>query len=108
MGNQELDISEGTISFWITAGKVQFSDGRRIRLVEYNAPDGSVSAIKDSDDKLKFSHIYLGKGRTDVDYDISSLDPNQNHMVSATWSIESKEIILYIDGKQVAKAKIKY
>ena len=108
MGNQKLDIGEGTITFWITAGEIQFNDGRTIPRVESNARDGSVSAIKDSDNKLKFSHVYLGKGRTDVAYDVSSLDPSQNHMVSATWSIESKEVILYIDGKQVAEAKIKY
>ncbi len=108
MSNQKLDIKEGTISFWINEGKVQFNGSQAIPLIQLSPSNGSIFIVKDSDNRLKFFHAYLGKGRTDVEHDVSLLDPNQRHMIAATWSLKNKEIIMYIDGQQVAKTEIKY
>lgn len=108
MSNKKLDIKEGTISFWINEGKVQFNNGQAIPLIQLTPSNGSIFMVKDSDNRLKFFHVYLGKGRTDVEYDVSLLDPNQRHMIAVTWSLKNKEIIMYIDGQQVAKTEIKY
>ena len=108
MDNQDFNIKEGSIAFWIVAGKVQFSNSRRVCLYKVNLQDGSISIVKDSDNKLRFSHVYFGKGHTAAEYDVSSLDPKQNHMVAVTWSLKNKEIIMYIDGKQVTKAQTEY
>jgi len=53
--------------------------------------------------------VLLGKGRTDVEVDVSNLSSNEPHHIAATWSITKKEIALYIDGgKKIAKSDIKY
>lgn len=108
MNNQQLDIKEGTITFWINEGKVQFNDGQTIPLTQRSLSNGSIFMVKDSDNKLKFFHVYLGQGRTDLEYDVSSLNPNQRHMIAVTWSLKNREIIMYIDGQQVAKTEIEY
>jgi len=108
MNNQNLDIKEGTISFWINEGDVQFNDGQTIPLAQVNPSNGSIFIVKDDDNKLKFFHVYLGKGRTDVEYDVSLLNPNQRHMIAVTWSVTNKEILMYLDGQQVARAEIRY
>jgi hypothetical protein len=108
MSNQELDIKEGTIDFWVKEGRIQFNDNQAIPLIQLSPSNGSIFMVKDSDNKLKFFHVYLGKGRTDVEYDASSLNPNQKHMIAVTWSLKNKEVIMYVDGQQVAKTEIKY
>ena len=117
MGNQEANIKEGTISFWIEAGRIQFNDGVKTSIIEFKPLDGSISLVKDSDNKLRFSHVYLRKGDginddniecTDVKYDVTSLDPNKRHMIAVTWNLKNGEIIMYIDGKEVAKTEIEY
>jgi len=64
--------------------------------------------VKDSDNKLKFFHVILGKGRTDVEADVSKLSNDQDHFIAVTWSVKDKQIVLYIDGEPVAKAKTEY
>lgn len=108
MNNQDIDIREGTISFWINEGKMQFNDDNIIPLVQLNPRNGSIFMVKDSDNKLKLFHVYIGKGRTDVEYDVSSLNPNKRHMIAVTWSVKSREIIMYIDGEKVARTEIRY
>jgi len=51
----------------------------------------------------------LGKGRTNVELDVSDLSSSETHHIAATWSVSKKETALYIDGgKKIAKSKIKY
>jgi hypothetical protein len=91
MNNQKLDIKEGTICFWINEGKIQFNDNKTIPLFQQDLLNGSIFVVKDDDNKLKFFHVCLGKGRTDVEHDVSLLDPNEKHMVAATWSIKIRK-----------------
>lgn len=108
MDNKKIDIREGTINFWIKKNQLQFNDNKITPFVQVNTPDGSIFIIKDSDNKLKFFHVYLGKGRTDVEYDVFNLDPNERHMITVTWSVKNKEIALFIDAQEVARTKIDY
>lgn len=108
MHNQKIDIREGTISFWINENKLQFNDNQVTPLLQRSTLNGSIFIVKDNDNKMKFFHVYLGKGRTDVEYDVSNLKPSKRHMVAVTWSIKNKEIIMYIDGEKVASSKINY
>jgi len=108
MNNQKFDIKEGTISFWIGEGKIQFDDNNIHPLIQLNSSEGSIFLVKDNDNNLKFFHVYIGKGRTNIEHDVSSLDTNKRHMIAVTWSIKNKEIIMYIDGEKVAKEEIKY
>jgi hypothetical protein len=51
----------------------------------------------------------LGKGKTDVELDISSLLDNERHFIVAAWSLSKKEIALYVDGdKLIGISPIKY
>lgn len=104
----ESNILEGTIAFWVQPGKVNFSDNKISPICNLNPENGSIFIVKDNDNKIKMFHVYMGKGRTDVEYDISSLDQKQKHMFAFTWSVPAKEINIYIDGKLVAKSTINY
>ena len=108
MSNQNVDIREGTIEFWITEGKIKFDDNKFISLIQLNPRNGGIFIDKNRNNKLKFSHVYIGKGITEVEHDVSSLDPNKRHMIAVTWSLKNREIIMYIDGKPVAKTGIDY
>ncbi len=108
MHNQEADIREGTISFWIDENKIQFNDNKIAQLFQLSPLNGSIFLVKDNDNKLKFFHVYIGKGRTDVEHDVSNLEPNKRHMIAVTWSVKNREIVMYIDGKNVANTKINY
>jgi hypothetical protein len=61
--------------------------------------------LKDVDNKVKFFHVTLGKGRSDIEFDVSTLDSNKPHFFAITWSKKNKENQLFIDGKIVAKTK---
>ena len=108
MHNSKLDINEGTISFWVQPGTVAFNDGKTKPLVQLNPAGGSIFMVKDNDNKLKFFHVCIGKGRTDVEYDISSLDLSTKHMFAVTWSLKNAKIVMYIDGKPVSEVAINY
>ena len=103
----QIDLREGTIEFWVKRGKFRWNDGLIQVLVNISNEQGSIYISKDSDNKLKFFHVLLGKGRTDVEVDVSDLSSNEPHHIATTWSISKKEIALYIDGgKKTAKSNI--
>jgi hypothetical protein len=106
---QQLDLREGTIEFWVKKDKFQWNDGLIQVLVNISNKQGSIFIIKDSDNKLKFFHVLLGKGRTDVEMDVSNLSSDKPHHIAATWTVSKKEIALYIDGgEKTSKSNIKY
>lgn len=98
---QQIDLKEGTITFWVKENFIDWDDNQRTVFVNYSNPEGSILIVKDDDKKLKFFHVILGKGRTDVEIDVSSLSNNERHFIAATWSLEKKEIALYIDGDKL-------
>jgi len=98
---KQLDIKEGTITFWVKENKVIWNDGKVYPLFELSEGGNSIFIIKDSDNKLKFFHVFLGKGRTDVELDVSSLSNTERHFIAATWSLSKKEIALYVDGDKL-------
>ena len=104
----DWNVKEGTIQFWVRKGKLQWDDGLKHVLLNPSKKEGSILLVKDSDDKLKFSHVILGKGRTDAESDVSKLSSNKDHNIAVTWSVKNKQICLYIDGEAVAKSAIKY
>lgn len=105
----ELNIEEGSITFWIPSNKIKYNDSQATILFDWNNKDGSLFIVKDRDNKLKFFHVYYGFGRIDVEIDVNDLSLNEKHMVAATWSVPNKEINLYIDGgKKNSKKVIKY
>ena len=106
---EQLKLEEGTIEFWVRKGKLQWCDGLIRVLLSLSNEQGSIFIVKDSDNKLKFFHVFLGKGRTDVEIDVSDLSNSKDHHIAATWSVSKKETALYIDGgERTAKSEINY
>lgn len=108
MNEQRLDVHEGTITFWIKKGTVNYNDGQVVILLNLSTKEGSIFLVKDSDNILRFFHVITGKGRTDLEYNVSNLPSEKAHMFGITWSMGRKEINLYIDGGPVAKTQIQY
>jgi len=102
--NNDLSIQQGTISFWTRENQVIFNDGKITPLFSVNPTGGSIFIIKDDDNKLKIFYIVLGKGRIDMEYDVSKLDSSKKHMIAVTWKLDDKKLVLYIDD-QVAGTK---
>jgi len=102
------NFNEGSISFWIPALAFPYNDKITHKLFEYSDEKGAILILKDADNKLKCFHVYLGKGRTDVEADVSHLDSNEPHMVVVTWSLPKKELVLYIDGQKSSISTISY
>jgi len=53
--NQEINIKEGTITFWVKENSIDWDDNQITVFVNYSNPKGSIFIIKDDDNKLKFS-----------------------------------------------------
>jgi hypothetical protein len=106
--DQKIDIEEGTISFWIKENQIDFSDSLLYSLVNVSHEKGAIFILKDTDKKIKFFHVYMGNGRTDVNWDCSKLNNNERHMVTVTWSLKDKAVKLYVDGELVGENEIKY
>ncbi|MBN1175340.1 hypothetical protein JXA48_01725 [Candidatus Woesearchaeota archaeon] len=105
----KINFKEGSINFWIPENVFDFDDNQTHILVNQGNLEGSIFIVKDGDNKLKFFHVLLGKGRTDVVIDVQELLKSEKHMITATWSISKKEINLYIDGgKKHNTTKITY
>jgi hypothetical protein len=101
-----LTIKEGTISFRIKENKMDFDDSKTTPIFSINPEGGSIFIIKDKDNKLKVFFDAKEKERIDLDFDVSRVDSNTNHMVSLSWSLENKELKLYFDGRIVARKEI--
>lgn len=109
MDKKNINLKEGTINFWIPENVFDFKDNKSHILVNQGNPNGSILIIKDNDNKLKFFHVILGKGRTDVEIDVKDLSEKNKYMITATWSVKLKEINLYVDGnKKHNKTPITY
>lgn len=106
--DKNLKIDIGTISFWTKANSLKFNDGKTTPVFSVNPEGGSIFMVKDDDNKLKVFYVVMGQGRADLEYDVSNLDPKEKHMIVFTWNLNSKELILYIDGKEVVKKVIDF
>lgn len=103
---EELNIKEGTITFRIKGGSINFSDSSQIVLFSVNPEGGSILMIKDFDTKLKVFFVVIGKGRIDLAFDCSGLDYSMDHFIAFTWSVE--ELNLYINGEKKVSKEVKF
>ena len=105
---KQLNMQEGTIEFLIKENKLIWNDGKTNVLFNISKSDGSLFMVKDSDNRLKFFHVILGKGRTDVEVDVSELPIDKPIILQLLGAQTKKEICLYIDGELKEKSEIKY
>lgn len=104
MQYDDITIQKGAITVHIEPMEVLFDDGQRRPLWRRNPAGGRLLLVKDSDDRLRFSHSALGAGQTEVSHNVSDLDPTVAHKIAASWSITAGEVLLFLDGDQVARA----
>ena len=107
MSEHKLNIHEGSAIF-VEAKGVKYNDGKLRVLLHTRTEEGSIRLVKDSDNALKFSHVLVGVGTTEVQYDVSSLSPETGHIFIATWSTKSGKVNIYVDGKPVAKTEMQH
>ena len=105
--NQSPDIYVGSYCFWLKKG-MRYNDGQEAVLFNMRKDEGSIILKKDTKNCLDFTHILVGKGKANLEYDVSSLSSDSAHMFGFSWSVKNKEIKLYIDGEFAAKKHMKY
>ena len=104
--SKNLSIEEGTITFWIKENSIIFNDKKITQLFDVNPAGGSIFMVKDDDNKLKVMFVVLGKGRVDIEHDVSEVNPSNRHMVAFTWSLKSNQLSLYLDGELIESKEI--
>jgi len=103
---EKIDIREGTIEFWVRENKIIWNDNKETVLLNTLVNNvGSLFMVKDDDNKLKFFHVILGKGRTDVEVDVSNLALDKPHHIAVTWSLKERKVALYVDGGELKAEK---
>ena len=108
MDTNKIKIDEGTINFWIKENQIVFNDFKTTPIFAVNPDGGSIFIIKDADNKLKVFYVVLGRGRVDLEFDISHLEQEKKHMITYTWSLKEKSLNLYIDGGAVSTKTIPF
>ena len=102
-----LKIEKGTVNFLIK--KDTLVNPESIPLFSISPEGGSIFMIKDSDNKLKVFFVALGKGRQDLIFDLSTYKfIGQKYTFTFTWSLNSKKLLLYIDGVLVKSVSIPF
>jgi len=106
---KKIDIREGSITFWVKENTVQWNDNQITVLFNITVnTTGSLFMVKDNDNKLKFFHVFLNYGRTDVETVVSMLDPSKRYCIAGNRSVYKKKICFYIDGELKDKKSIQY
>ncbi|MFA5748261.1 MAG: hypothetical protein WC872_04100 [Candidatus Absconditabacterales bacterium] len=104
---ENLNIKIGTINFRIKKNSMSFNDNKITEIFNLNPTGGSIFMIKDQDNYIKIMYVVLGKGRIDLEYNVSELSNTKAHMITVTRDINDS-IILYIDGSEIKRQKITF
>jgi len=94
---KKISIKEGAIEFLVPKNKMKWNDNEKVVLFNIPVKNGSLFMLKDSDNYLKFFHVVIGGGRTDVGADVSNLSQDESHRIKAVWSLQNKNIALSVD-----------
>lgn len=95
-----INFEEGTLSFWVPKGALDYNDNQFKYLVNYNTPEGYLKIIKDKDNRIKVLYNYFNKGNCILEASAGELDNEDKHSVEVTWSLKERNIKLFIDGDE--------
>ena len=104
--SKKLNFNKGSLTFRIPEGVIHYGDNKFANLINYSSEDGALKVVKDKDNGLKVFYNYIGNGRCSLNASAAELDNDDAHQVAITWSMENREVILYIDGEQRARCDI--
>lgn len=96
----KLDFGEGTLSFWVPEGAIDYDDNKFIYFINHNTNEGYLKIIKDKDNGLKVFYDYFDNGRCNLNTSVAELDNDDKHHVAVTWSLKERMIKLFIDGQE--------
>ena len=85
-----------------------WNDGKEYLLLKLSSEEGEIRIIKREDDRLHFTHKYYNKGMSGIFHDVSNLNADERHFITATWSVNQGKIVLYIDEEKVGESTISY
>ena len=102
-----INLNEGTISFWIRAGKFKWNNNQKTTLFEMSGKEGKLLIIKDAKNILKAFYHLKSEGKKEVSTIVENLSIKKDHQITFTWSQKENKIILYLDGEKVDENKIK-
>lgn len=95
---EKLDFNQGTISFWVPEGKIDYDDNKFVQLFYYKEGDSIIKVIKDEDNGLKVYYLYEGN-KCFLNTPVETLDDKDKHMITITWNLAEKKVKIYIDGE---------
>ncbi len=98
MTNKEIDFNEGSLTFWIPKGAIDYKGNEFIDLVNYNSDEGKIRIVKNNNNGLKVLYRYNDYGECILETNAEDLDNDDKHMVAVTWSLSDMKVKLYIDG----------
>ncbi len=102
-----INFNEGTVSFRIPKGSLNYKDNKFFYLINYEGSGGILKIYKDIDNGIKVYYAYKRKGYGSLNTKADELDDEHEHLIDLTWSLNKREIILYIDGEKRDSCKIK-
>lgn len=96
----KINFEEGTLSFWVPEGAIDYDDNKFIYLINYNTNEGYFKVVKDKDNGIKVLYEYFNKGKCNLKASAAELDDNDKHHVAVTWSLSERRVKLFIDGQE--------
>ena len=106
MMNKEIDFNQGSLTFWIPKGSINYKGNEFIELVNYKSSEGKIRIVKNKNNGLRVLYHYIDHGECSLEANAEDLDNDDKHMVAVTWSIADMKVKLFIDGSERANCDI--
>lgn len=104
--SKEINFNEGSLTFWIPEGSIDYRGGDFIDLINYKSPDGKIRIVKNKNNGLKVLYHYIDHGECVLETSAEYLDNDDKHMIALTWSLEEMVVKLFINGVEKATCDI--
>ncbi|HWL53313.1 MAG TPA: glycoside hydrolase domain-containing protein [Chthoniobacteraceae bacterium] len=114
--NEAFPLEEGCLLGWVRPVNWAGQEQDMVHLVSAKTETAWLSVYKYQEDQNKLGLIFLygrpSPGGRDAQYtlantSISGWKKNQWHHFAATWSQNDRQIVLYLDGKEVSSSSIR-
>lgn len=106
MSGVNINFEQGSISFRIPAGRIDYNGNTSVQLFSHVSDLGTFTIIKKKDNGIQVNYNYFDKGVCCLEQDASILDNDDEHNILISWSLKEGKIILFIDEKKVKEEDI--
>lgn len=101
----KINFNEGSLTFWIPEGTLNYGDNKFVYLINYFSKEGSLKIVKDKDNGIKVFYNYINNGKCVLKVEAEDLDDDKHH-IAVTWSMPNRKVVLYIDGQESGSCDI--